>query len=183
MRWCTRGTHRQLWRFCVDYRFIFTSQYGQRDRPSDWKHARKQLITASNFSHVISRKDETACAALAEGILYPRDISHITGVKWGLDNEKKAISKLRQRNLYSIYDNLGLFQLESHSYIAATPDLKFGPKRILKQFADKHCTLDGLKTLYKKIDETGSTESKAGSSRPKTVRIPENMDAVDQWKV
>ena len=45
-------------------------------------------------------------------------------------------------------------------------DLKFGPKRILKQFAD-NCTLDGLETLCKKIDETGPTERKAGSGRPR----------------
>ena len=58
-------------------------------------------------------------------------------------------------------------------------DLNCGPKKILKQFANRGWSLNSLRTLCKKIDSTGTTERKVGSGRPRSVRTQENIDKVE----
>ena len=55
---------------------------------------------------------------------------------------------------------------------------RHGAIRIHKDHPEKSWTLDGLKTLLKKIDATGSIERNPGSGRPKSARIEDNIETV-----
>ena len=51
---------------------------------------------------------------------------------------------------------------------------KYGAKRLLSTLNDRNWTLDGLKTLCKKIRATHTTDRKQGSGRPRSARTQEN---------
>lgn len=55
----------------------------------------------------------------------------------------------------------------------------YGAKRLLKEFPQKSWKLSSLNYLLKRLRETGSTDRKPGSGRPRTVRTPEIIDAVN----
>ena len=94
----------------------------QKEDENTWRNARKNLLTASTFNSVISKRNNTLCNNTVEDILYPRDISNLPAVQWGRDNEKSVVNMVRETTQLKIYDKLGIFQLASHPHIAATPD-------------------------------------------------------------
>ena len=56
----------------------------------------------------------------------------------------------------------------------------YGARKIVTDHPEFDWNEDGVKTLIKKIDETGSIERRKGSGRPKNSRTEENIDAVGE---
>ena len=56
----------------------------------EWNIQRRGRITASSFHDVYVLKDGTSPESLCIRLLRPRDLSHITAIKWGIINEDKA---------------------------------------------------------------------------------------------
>ena len=56
----------------------------------------------------------------------------------------------------------------------------YGARRIKSEFPNKNWNLSSLSKLIKKIDETGSTERKAGSGRPRFVATANNIEAIEE---
>ena len=59
-------------------------------------------------------------------------------------------------------------------------DKGYTTTRLLWEFPEKKWTKGGLDSLLAKIDLTGSVERRKGSGRPKSARIPRNIDAVQE---
>jgi len=55
----------------------------------------------------------------------------------------------------------------------------YGARRIKSEFPNKNWNLSSLSKLIKKMDETGSTERKAGSGRPRFVATANNIEAIE----
>ena len=56
----------------------------------------------------------------------------------------------------------------------------YGAHRLLAEFPTKNWTLGGLDYLLKKLRQTGTTDRKKGSGRPKSTRTEENVSAVEE---
>ena len=56
----------------------------------------------------------------------------------------------------------------------------YGPTRIVDDHPEYNWNVNGVKTLLKKIDETGDVQRKEGSGRPKTARTEENVAEVEE---
>ena len=56
----------------------------------------------------------------------------------------------------------------------------YGAHRLLAEFPTKNWTLGGLDYLLKKLRQTGTTDKKKGSRRPKSTRTEENVSAVEE---
>lgn len=56
----------------------------------------------------------------------------------------------------------------------------YGSRRLIKEFPTKKWTRGGLDSLLKKLQQTGSTDRKKGSGRPRTARTAENVTAVEE---
>jgi inhibitor of nuclear factor kappa-B kinase subunit alpha len=54
----------------------------------------------------------------------------------------------------------------------------YSSRRLLKEFPQKVWNKNGLDVLLRKIRSTGTVDRQPGSGRPRTVRTPENIDAV-----
>jgi len=55
----------------------------------------------------------------------------------------------------------------------------YGATRLCKMFPDRHKNVDGVKTLIKKTDMTGSINWQRGSGRPRSARTPDNVNEVE----
>ena len=55
----------------------------------------------------------------------------------------------------------------------------YGAKKLIKEFPDKGWGLRGLNKLLRKLRDTGTTARRSGSGRPRTARIDDNIDAVN----
>jgi len=53
-------------------------------------------------------------------------------------------------------------------------------KKLIKEFPDKGWGLRGLNKLLRKLRDTGMTVRRSGSGRPRTARIDDNIDAVNE---
>jgi len=51
--------------------------------------------------------------------------------------------------------------------------------RLCKMFLDRQWNVDGVKTLIKKTDMTGSIDRQRGSGRPRSARTPANINEVE----
>ena len=56
----------------------------------------------------------------------------------------------------------------------------YGSKRLLQKFPTKNWTLGGLEYLLKKLRQTGTSDRKQGSGRPKSARTKQNVSAVHE---
>lgn len=56
----------------------------------------------------------------------------------------------------------------------------YGRHRLLAKFPTKNWTLGGLDKLLKKLRQTGTTDRRKGSGRPKSTRTEENVSAVEK---
>ena len=58
--------------------------------------------------------------------------------------------------------------------------MKYGRKKLQKEFPEKKWAETGLKKLLNKIDDTGDTKRKQGSERPQMFRSDANIDTVEK---
>jgi hypothetical protein len=70
-----------------------------KQRTKEWHGYRKHLLTASNFGEC---SHNTRSFRIVDRILFPRDISYIPAVKWGITHESDA------SNLYEEYHKVRL---------------------------------------------------------------------------
>jgi len=54
----------------------------------------------------------------------------------------------------------------------------YGARKLVKEFPEKGWKVCSLLCLLKKLKDTGTTSRQAGSGRPRTARMPENVDVV-----
>jgi hypothetical protein len=95
----------------------------QRESCDEWLSIRDDMVTASNFHNVLTKRKDTDCRELIRNIVKPRDISNLVAVKYGITHEKVAIEKLQTKmpDLFLKHD-LGLWQHEKYPWLGATPD-------------------------------------------------------------
>lgn len=55
----------------------------------------------------------------------------------------------------------------------------YGPTKLMSEFPDKNWTRRGLEKLLKKVRETGTTDRKKGSGRPRSARTEQNVSSVE----
>jgi len=55
----------------------------------------------------------------------------------------------------------------------------YGATRLCKMFPGRRWNVDGVKTLLKKIDMTGSIDRQRGSGRPRSAHTPANINEVE----
>ena len=56
----------------------------------------------------------------------------------------------------------------------------YGPRRLMTEFPEKNWKKGGLEKLLRKLRETGSTNRRHGSGRPKHARTEENVTSVEE---
>eukprot|EP00092_Neocalanus_flemingeri_P035623 GFUD01038780.1.p1 GENE.GFUD01038780.1~~GFUD01038780.1.p1 ORF type:complete len:448 (-),score=121.66 GFUD01038780.1:176-1381(-) len=96
---------------------------GQGKNP-EWARERKERLTASNFGRVAKMRSTTSCHNTVISILYPDKLDSIEAIKYGKENERKAIEDL---NIFLADEVLcveecGLFVSTDKGYLAASPD-------------------------------------------------------------
>ncbi|PZC74695.1 hypothetical protein B5X24_HaOG207320 [Helicoverpa armigera] len=99
------------------------------------------MLTASNFGVVIKRRENSSKAKLVKNILYKCNLSKVTAIAHGVENEQLAIKQL------SIQENVkiipcGLFVDHEYPFISATPDGLIGQDTIV----EIKCPLVAFKT-------------------------------------
>lgn len=98
---------------------------------SEWMEIRRTILTASNFRRVIKRREDISCANLVKDILCKDSLSHVTSIKHGTDNEKKAIELLKLQKNVDIKP-CGLFIDKEIPFLGATPDGIVGEDMIVE---------------------------------------------------
>ena len=74
------------------------------------------------------------------------------------------------------------FSAEDKHGIKLLPQTKqYGAKHLISMFPEKQWSLGGLKKLIRKIDDTGTVDRRSapGSGRPRTARVADKIDEVD----
>ncbi|XP_072745827.1 uncharacterized protein [Anoplolepis gracilipes] len=102
---------------------------GQHENP-EWHNIRRNLLTASNFGKVCSRRETTSCQNLVKAILYPLRLTN-AAVERGKEKEILAQEQLQVELGIEIND-CGLFIDEEIPYLAATPDGIIGDDTIVE---------------------------------------------------
>ncbi|XP_072751049.1 uncharacterized protein [Anoplolepis gracilipes] len=102
---------------------------GQHENP-EWHNIRRNLLTASNFGKICSRKETTSCQNLVKAILYPPRLTN-AAVEWGKEKEIMAREQLQMELGIEIND-CKLFIDEEIPYLAATPDSIIGDDTIVE---------------------------------------------------
>lgn len=92
----------------------------QRNSPR-WLDERLKRITASNFGKIIKCQNETSKLKLAKTISNPVDISHISAVRHGLEEEKPALKRYLAK-YPNKYTECGLFVHNDYQFLAGSPD-------------------------------------------------------------
>ena len=87
---------------------VFINQYEEREK---WKKYRENLLTASNFSKVISKKRKTSNKSDVDQIVYARDISDHP------EHETIAINELKEEESHVIIPTVN-----TYPHLAATTD-------------------------------------------------------------
>ena len=73
-----------------------------------------------------------------------------------------------------------VFNSEDKIFIKNLVLLKgYGSRRLIKEFPQKGWNKNGLDVLLRKIRKTANVDRQTGSGRPRSVRTPENIDAVN----
>ncbi|KOB67839.1 hypothetical protein OBRU01_19204 [Operophtera brumata] len=101
----------------------------QRDS-SEWLELRRQLLTASNFGKIIKKRDSTN-ASIVKALLYKRDLSHVSSIKHGVENENTALNQLSVQLNVDI-QSCGLFIDPNIPYLGATPDGLIGEDKVVE---------------------------------------------------
>ncbi|KAJ8732007.1 hypothetical protein PYW08_014737 [Mythimna loreyi] len=109
---------------------IQKSTIDQRES-SDWLDLRKNMLTASNFGVVVKRRESSSKAKLVQNILYKSNLSNVTAIAHGVDNEKLALQQLAIQEAVTI-NPCGLFVDYDYPFIGATPDGLIGQDTIVE---------------------------------------------------
>ena len=122
----------------------------------EWNIQRRGRITASSFHDVYVLKDGTSPESLCIRLLRPRDLSHITAIKWGINNEDKARQQYTEE-MPTCHQNFccepcGLVVNPLYPHLGASPD------------GNVSCTCCGTGLLEIKCPYTGR------NSHPDTLR-------------
>jgi len=56
----------------------------------------------------------------------------------------------------------------------------YGPKRLIREFPTKGWSVSSVNKLLKKLQDTSTTASRAGSGRRRGARIDDNVDSVNE---
>lgn len=95
------------------------------------------------------KKTTTSTAATVKKVLYKKNISHVTAIAHGVENEKLAIQQMERQENIEI-NPCGLFIDSHYPFIAATPDGLVGNDTIV----EVKCPLSALKGgIYAAIKE------------------------------
>ena len=73
-----------------------------------------------------------------------------------------------------------VFSLEDRVLIKNLYQFKgYGGHKLVREFPEKRWSVRSVNKLIKRLRETGMTDRKPGSGRPRTSRTAENIDAVN----
>lgn len=87
----------------------------------EWMSKRRKLLTASNFGAVCKKNKATRCNKLVTTIVYGSNLSSLPAVRYGIENEERAIEKLAlQENV--LISGCGLFIDKDLPFLGASPD-------------------------------------------------------------
>lgn len=86
-----------------------------------WLELRRCILTASNFAKICKRRPNLNSAPLVKSILYGYSMDHVESIKYGKENEVKAIAQLAIQENITI-QKCGLFIDETHCFLGASPD-------------------------------------------------------------
>lgn len=97
-------------------------EYESRGQSSSelWKQERRKRLTASNFGRICKMKPTTPCQKTVEQLLY-KEFSGTNATRYGLENERTAISELEDLLLVKVQE-CGLYVDEKLPFLAASPD-------------------------------------------------------------
>jgi len=56
----------------------------------------------------------------------------------------------------------------------------YGPTKLMSEFPEKNWKRRGLENLLKKLRETGTTDRKKGSGKPRSARTEDNVSSVEE---
>ncbi|XP_070515096.1 uncharacterized protein [Cardiocondyla obscurior] len=136
---------------------------GQHENP-EWHIIRRNLLTASNFGKVCSRRETTSCKNLVKAILYSSQLTN-AAIEWGKEKEIIARRELQMELGIDIND-CGIFIDENIPYLAATPDGVIGDDTIVeikcpyaaRQMSPSDAILNRVSGLDKVFDKNNSNE-------------------------
>ncbi|XP_072743985.1 uncharacterized protein [Anoplolepis gracilipes] len=134
---------------------------GQHENP-EWHNIRRNLLTASNFGKVCSKRETTSCQNLVKAILYPPQLTN-AAVEWGKEKELVAREQL-QVELGLEINYCGIFIDEEIPYFAATPDGIIGDDTVIEikcPYAARQVSTDAMLNkiadihrIFDKMDDT-----------------------------
>ena len=119
-----------LKKITLDKDKIQQSTIEQRES-SEWLDLRKNMLTASNFGVVVKRRESSSKAKLVQNILYKSNLSNVTAIAHGVDNEQLALQQLAIQENVTI-NPCGLFVDHEYPFIGATPDGLIGQDTIVE---------------------------------------------------
>src|SRR5580765_7149766 len=135
----------------------------QHENP-EWHNVRRNLLTASNFGKVCSRREITSCQNLVKAILYPPRLTS-AAVEWGKEKEMMAREQL-QMELGIEINKCGIFIDGTIPYLAATPDGIVGDDTIVEikcPYAARH--VSPINAMLKKISDIHRIFDKTDDTR------------------
>lgn len=86
-----------------------------------WLELRRCILTASNFAKICKRRPNSNSAPLVKSILYGYSLDHVASIKYGKENEGKAIEQLAIQEDITI-QKCGIFIDETNCFLGASPD-------------------------------------------------------------
>jgi len=121
---------------------------GQGRNP-EWTRERKERLTASNFGRVAKMRSTTSCQNTVISILYPDKLDNIEAIKYGKDNEKKAIEDLNRFLAEEVLcvEECGLFVSTEKGYLAASPDGIVGKDGLVEVKCPIKCIENSIEDL------------------------------------
>lgn len=122
---------------------------GQGINP-EWVKERKERLTASNFGRVAKMRATTSCHSTVISILYPDKLDNLEAIRWGKENEKKALEELNMKLLDRLGEGIeecGLFVDTNKGYLAASPDGTVGRNGLVEVKCPLKCRDSSLISL------------------------------------
>lgn len=131
-----------------DRRQVEKSTILQRES-SEWLELRRKLLTASNFSKVVNKRQNSSVKNLVKNLIYPKNLSHVPSLKHGIEHEATATEQLASQLKIQI-EPCGLFIDKNLPFLGATPDGIVGEDTII----EIKCPITAFKTsLDESIDK------------------------------
>jgi len=121
---------------------------GQGSNP-EWGKERRERLTASNFGRVAKMRPYTSCQQTVVNILYPDRLDNVEAIRYGRENESKAIETLNSliepegRKV----EECGLFVDIEKGYLAGTPDGVVGDTCLVEVKCPMKCLESRMREL------------------------------------